>query len=135
KVTDLSNGRPIAAAIKLQRVEPREKGGYHYPVVVEAKAAARGHWVMRQAPVGWVRVVVEADGFVPRVAGHARFDEQPRWQSYDCGLARPAAVSGRVTDDAGQPLAWVDVRLDNVRPESGGRYESPLEFTAKTDAE
>ena len=91
--------------------------------------------MLKKAPAGWVRVVVEADGFVPRVAGYARFDDQPRWQSYDCGLARPATVSGRVTDDAGKPLADVDVRLDNVQPESGGRYESPLEYTFKTDAE
>ena len=118
-----------------QRVEPQEKGGYLYPVVAEAKADAQGHWVLRKAPAGWVRVVVEADGFVPRVAGYARFDEQPRWQSYDCGLARSAPVSGRVTDEDGKPLADVDVRLDNVQPASGGRYESPLEYTFKTDAE
>jgi hypothetical protein len=27
------------------------------------------------------------------------------------------------------------VRLDNVQPESGGRYESPLEYTVKTGAD
>jgi hypothetical protein len=135
KVTDLSNQQPIAAAVKLQRVEPREEGGYLYPVVVEVKSDAQGHWVLKKAPAGWVRVVVEADGFVPKVAGHARFDDQPRWQSYDCGLARPATVSGRVTDDAGKPLEGVAVRLDDVQPESGGRYESPLEYAFKTDAE
>ena len=27
------------------------------------------------------------------------------------------------------------MRLDNVQPASGGRYESPLEYTFKTDAE
>ena len=126
KVTDLATGQPIAATMRLQRVEPQQKGGYLYPVVAEAKADAQGHWVLKKAPAGWVRVVVEADGFVPRVAGYARFDEQPRWQSYDCGLARSAPVSGRVTDEDGKPLADVDVRLDNVQPESGGRYESPL---------
>ena len=135
KVTDLSNKQPIAATIKLQRVEPQQKGGYLYPVVAEAKADAQGHWVLRKAPAGWIRVVVEADGFVPKVAGYARFDDQPRWQSYDCGLARPATVSGRITDDAGTPLAGVDVRLDNVQPESGGRYESALDYTVKTDAD
>ena len=46
-------------------------------VVAETKADAKGHWVLRKAPAGWVRVVVEAQGFVPRVAGYARFDEQP----------------------------------------------------------
>jgi hypothetical protein len=135
KVTDLSNEQPIAAAIKLQRVEPQKKGGYLYPVVAEARTDAQGHWVLRKAPAGWIRVVVEANGFVPKVAGYARFDDQPRWQSYNCGLAHPATVSGRITDDDGKPLEGVDVRLDNVEPETGGRYESPLEYTFKTDAE
>ena len=63
--------------MRLQRVEPQQKGGYLYPVVAEAKADAQGRWVLKKAPAGWVRVVVEADGFVPRVAGYARFDEQP----------------------------------------------------------
>jgi hypothetical protein len=134
-VIDLSTRQPIAAAVRLQRVEPQEKGGYRYPVVAETKADAQGHWVLKQAPGGWIRLVVESDGFVPKVAGYARFDEQPRWQSYDCGLARPATVSGRITDDAGTPLEGVDVRFDDVQPESGGRYESPLEYKSKTDAE
>jgi hypothetical protein len=135
KVIDLSTTQPIAATMKLQRIEPQPKGGYLYPVVAEAKADAHGRWVLRKTPAGWVRVVVEADGFVPRVAGHARFDEQPRWQSFDCRLSRPAPVSGRVTDQAGKPLPEVTVRFDNVQSESGGRYESPLEYTFKTDAE
>jgi hypothetical protein len=135
KVTDLSTKQPIAATIKLQRVEPQPKGGYLYPVVVAAKADAQGHWVLGKAPAGWIRVVVEADGFVPRVAGYDRFDDQPRWLSFDCGLARPATVSGRITDDAGTPLEGVEVRLDNVQPESGGRYESPREYTFKTSAD
>jgi hypothetical protein len=91
--------------------------------------------VLRKAPAGWIRVVVEADGFVPRVAGYARSDDQPRWQTFDCGLAHPATVSGQITDEAGTPLEGVDVRLDDVQPESGGRYESPLEYTFNTDAE
>ena len=33
------------------------------------------------------------------------------------------------------PLEGVYVRFDNVQPESGGRYESPLEYSFKTDAE
>ena len=72
KVTDLATRQPIAATMRLQRVEPQEKGGYRYPVVAEAKADAQGHWVLKKAPAGWVRVVIEADGFVPRVAGYAQ---------------------------------------------------------------
>ena len=79
-------------------------------------------------------MVIEADGFIPRVAGYAQFDEQPRWHSYECGLSRPASVSGRITDDAGQPLADVDVQLHDVMTDVGGRYESPHEYSFKTDA-
>jgi len=135
KVIDLSTRGPIAAAVRLERVEPQEKGGYLYPMAAETRADAQGRWVLKKAPAGWLRVVVAAEGYVPKVAGYARYDDQPRWQSYDCGLARAAAVSGRITDDAGQPLEGVDVRLDNVQPEAGGRYESPLGYTFKTDAE
>ena len=65
KVTDLTTGQPLAATMRLQRVEPQQKGGYLYPAVAEAKADAQGRWVLKKAPAGWVRVVVEADGFVP----------------------------------------------------------------------
>ena len=135
EVTDLATERAIAATVRLERVEPQETGGYRDPVVAEAKADARGRWVLTHAPAGWLRVVVEAEGFVPRVAGYARIEDRPRWSSYQTGLARPAPVSGRVTDAAGQPLADVAVRLDHVRPESGGRYESPSGYTFTTDAE
>lgn len=135
RVADLATKRPVLATVRLQRVEPQPQGGYLYPDVAETKADAQGRWVLRKAPAGWVRVVVEADGFVPRVAGYAQLDEQPRWQSYDSGLSRTAPVAGRVTDEDGKPLPDVDVRLDNVQPESGGRYESPLGSTFKTDAE
>jgi hypothetical protein len=134
KVTDLATRLPIAANVTLERVEPQKTGGYLYPVVALTKADSAGRWVLKNAPAGWVRVVVAAEGIVPRVAGYARFDGQPRWQTYDCGLSHSAPVSGRVTDDAGKPLSDVEVRLGDVVPESGGRYESPLEYTFKTDA-
>jgi hypothetical protein len=135
RVVDLSTQKPIAATVRLERVEAQQNGGYRYPVTAEANADAQGDWAMRKAPAGWARVVVEAGGFVPRVAGYARLDDQPRWYSYDCGLSRPAPVSGRVTDDSGKPLPDAEVRLQDVVSASGGRYESPLGYTARTDAE
>lgn len=45
-----------------------------------------------------------------------------------------AAVSGRVTDDAGKPLADVEVRIDGVTAGPGGRYDSPGDTPLKTDA-
>jgi hypothetical protein len=81
KVTGLATGRPLVATMRLQRVEPQKKGGYLYPAVAESKADAQGRWVLKKAPPGWVRIVVEAEGYVPRVAGYAILNEEPRWQS------------------------------------------------------
>jgi hypothetical protein len=134
-VTDLATGQAIAAAARLERVEPQAKGGYRYPAAAQAKASAAGHWVLKKVPAGWVRIVVEATGFVPRVAGYLQLDDQPRWRRFDCGLSRSAPVSGAVTDEAENPLADVAVRLQDVAPASGGRYESPLEYSARTDAQ
>jgi hypothetical protein len=133
-VTDLATGRPVAAGARLERIEPQETGGYRYEVAARADVDARGRWVLKQTPAGWYRVVVEAVGFVPRIAGYAKFD-QPRWASYDCGLSRPAPVSGRVIDDAGGPLADVEVRIQDVAPGSGGRYESPDDPSCRTGAD
>jgi hypothetical protein len=135
KITDLATGQPLVATMRLQRVESQPKGGYLYPVVSEVKTDAQGHWVLKKAPSGWLRIVVEADGFVPLIVGYAQFDEQPRWQSYDCGLARSVTVSGRVTDPDGKPMEGVDVRLDNVQPASGGRYKTPDDYKFKTGAD
>lgn len=135
KVTDLATGQPLAATMRLQRVETPPKGGYLYSAITETKSDAQGRWVMKKTPAGWLRIVVEADGFVPRIVGYAQFDEQPRWQSFDCGLARSVAVSGRVTDPDGKPMEDVEVRLDNVQPASGGSYEAPNDYKYRTDAE
>ncbi len=137
KVIDLATKQPLAARVRLERIEPQPKGGYHYEAVAEAAADAQGHWVLKKTPAGWYRVVVEADGFVPRVAGYGQFDDQPRWYSYNGKLARPGPVSGRVTDDDGHPLAEVEVRFDHVVADGGGgRYEVPRDsLSTTTDAD
>jgi hypothetical protein len=134
-ITDLETRQPIAGRMRLTLIEPKDEGGYRYTVAAEAAADAEGHWILKNAPAGWYRLVIDADGYVPRVIGHAKFNDQPRWQRYDGRLARPGAVSGRVTDDAGQPLADVDVRLGDVVAGDDGSYSSPDEFLTKTDAD
>ena len=135
KVIDLATHRPVAGRITLQLMEPVPKGGYRYTVKNQSTADALGRWVLKNLPAGWHRVVVEAEGYVPRIVGYVQLDEQPLWQFYDCGVARATTVSGIVTDDAGTPLEGVEVRLGDVAPESGGRYESPDPFTLTTDAQ
>ncbi|HEX4145607.1 MAG TPA: carboxypeptidase-like regulatory domain-containing protein [Pirellulales bacterium] len=134
RATDVATRQPIAATMRLERIEP-QKSGYLYTAAGESKADAEGRWVLKNVPAGLFRLIVESDGYVPRIAAHDRFDEQPQWKSYNTGLAPSATVSGRVVDESGKPLADVDVRLDNVEPQSGGSYESPQEYKFKTDAE
>jgi Carboxypeptidase regulatory-like domain len=45
---------------------------------------------------------------------------------------RPAPVSGRITDDSGSPLAEVEVRIQDVASDVGGRYESPDGYSCRT---
>lgn len=132
KVVDVATQQPLAARMRLERVEPQPKGGYRYPVAAEATADAQGRWVLRKTPAGWFRVVIEADGFVPRVVGYARFEDEPQWSSFDGELARPGPVSGRVTDEEGRPLADVEVQFADVVPGAGGRYKTPHEAETKT---
>lgn len=132
KVTDLGTKRPVTAKVRLQRVVPLPKGGYRYSNVAEAAANTEGRWVLKNAPAGWHRVVIEADGFVPRVVGYVQTDDQPQWLAYDGGLARAASVAGRITDEAGKALADVEVQIQDVTASSAERYELPLGYSVKT---
>ncbi len=133
KVIDLATHRPVAARVRSERLEEQPGHAWHYIVAAKSASNAEGRWVMKKAPPDG-RVVVEADGYVPRVVGRP-FDQRPHWQSYNCGLSRPGPVSGRISDNAGKPLAGVEVQLDDVVSSEGGRYESPHRYAAKTGAD
>jgi len=135
KVVDLATERPLEARMRLERIEPQKTGGYKYTVAAETEADEEGRWVLKNAPEGWHRVVVEADGYVPRIVGYGQFDDQPRWHAYDTALSKAVAVSGSVTDEGGKPLADAQVRIGDVAPEGAGRYESPSEYKINTDAD
>ncbi|MBI1349219.1 hypothetical protein GC163_23365 [bacterium] len=133
-VTDLATHKPLAATVILQKIEPRKSHGYEYQTVKEITADAQGHWVIKQAPVGWHRVFLKADGYVPRVIAHEVIDDQPRWSRHDATLAPSVSVSGRVLDDAGQPLSDVQVRLTTVQTPGSERYLLVDDEPLKTDA-
>jgi len=135
KAIDLATGRPIAARVRLERVESGPKGGSLYSTVAEAAAGPDGRWVLRKAPTGWNRVVVAADGFVPRIAGYSGSDGQPGWHPFDAGLSRASTVAGRVVDDQGRPVADVEVLIQDATSGDGGLYESPGDLACKTDAD
>ncbi len=133
-ITDLETTKSLAGRVELQLIDSQKKGGYRYSVLAEAAADAQGHWVLKHAPVGWVRIVLLADGYVPRVVGYAKHDGEPGWHAYNGALLRPAAVSGRVADDAGKPLADVNIRLTDLTSH-GESYNASDEFNAKTGAD
>lgn len=135
KVVDLITKQSLAARVRLEQVEPQPKGGYRYAVAAETIADAQGHWALKKTPAGWYRVVMAADGYVPRLAGYARFDGQPGWHLYECGLTHAVSVSGQVSDEAGKPLADVEVRLTDVAAGGEERYQSPDEYIVKTRAD
>ncbi len=135
RIVDAATKEPVEGKLRLERVEPQKKGGYEYSLIREVAADERGRWVLKNAPAGWHRLVVVADGYVSRVIGYETFDEQPRWSSHECAVLCPAPVSGVVTDDEGKPLADVNVRISDVQADGVGRYESPDDYEVKTDAE
>lgn len=132
-VIDVVKREPIAATVQLQRIESRPEGGYRYETVSETSADTHGRWVLKNAPTGRHRIIVSADGYVPRIAGHIQVDDQPGWHEYDTNLSRPATISGRVTDAAGQPLADATVRLGDVVSADESRYESPDKYEVSSD--
>jgi hypothetical protein len=133
-ITDLETKKPIAAQVELQLVEPQKKGGYRYTALGQAAADSKGHWFTKHTPVSWQRMVVKADGYVPRVIGYFQFSGEPGWHRFDGALTRPAPVSGRVTDDAEKPLADAIVRLVDVASH-GEEYTTPDDFEMKTGAD
>src|SRR5262245_24043797 len=131
KVADLETKKPLSAMMRFERVEHQPKGANKYVNVAGAVSGAGGHWVLKKAPAGYHRIVIEAPGYVPRIVGSDSFD-QPRWKSYDTELVKGGLVAGRVTDQAGKPLADVEVQLYVTLP-GGGLYDWPLAEPIKTD--
>lgn len=131
KVADMATKKPLGAMMRFERVDQEPNGERTYTNVAGAVAGAGGHWVLKKAPAGYHIIVVEAPGYVPRIVGGDTFD-QPKWQSYDTELVRGGLVAGRVTDQAGKPLADVEVQLYVTVP-GGGLYDWPLAEPIKTD--
>src|SRR5262249_42967894 len=103
KVVDLETKKFLGAMMRFERVDQQPTGERTYTNVAGAVAGAGGHWVLKKAPAGYHRIVIEAPGYVPRIVGGDTFD-QPRWKSYDTELVKGGLVAGRITDQADKPL-------------------------------
>lgn len=134
-VVDLESGKPLIAEVSLESIEPLERGGYAYDSVRQLESDAQGQWATTKVPAGWYRVVVRADGYVPRVVGNLRTQGEPKWNSFPTKLAKPILVAGEVIDGDGRPLPDAQVRITDVELSSGGTYASPTNYETTTDAE
>ncbi len=131
-LVDVDSGSPLAGRVVLQQIDPRKTGGYDY--TNSAKAAVdQGHWVLKNVPPGWYRVIASSDGYLPRVVGYVKHDGQPSWREFECLLAKGGTLIGRVLDADGDPLEGVRVRLSDTAPAGGARYDSPESFETNTD--
>jgi hypothetical protein len=129
KVFDVTTRKPLGARMSLERYD-QKKG---YEEVAAAVAGGGGNWVLTKAPAGSHRVVIEAPGYVARVAGPVSVEDQPGWHGFNTGLSKPGPVSGRVLDTQGKPLADAEVRIGDVAVEGGGYYQAASGHSVKTD--
>jgi hypothetical protein len=137
KVVDLATRRPVGARISVDRLAPKSKDGgeIDYTPVAQTIADAQGHWVLKNVPAGWHRLMVASDGYMPRWLNNPNTDGQPGWYFFDRGLSRPGIVSGRAVDKAGQPLAGVEVRLEGDVFGPDRDYWPANQYVTKTDAD
>ncbi len=137
KVVDLATRQPLHARISVDRLAPKSKGEGEvvFTPVAETTADAEGHWVLKNVPAGWCRLMLTADGYLPRWLGNPNSDGQVGWHFFDRGLSRPGVVLGRALDKAGQPLADVEVRLNGDVFGPDRDYWPADKYVTKTDAD
>lgn len=133
-VRDLDTGKLLEGQASLQRIKPRNSGGYDYEVVATVDTTD-GNWVMKSIPEGWFQIVVTAPGYMPRTARHLTSRAEPLWMSVNAELSKPARIEGIVTGPDGQPLENVRVRRDKVISANGQRYDSPAVSEVSTNAQ
>ncbi len=131
QVTDLSGKKPIVASVRVESMEVKNEK-WVYTTVAETKSNAEGKWVLKNLSPEGARIVVEAEGFVPRV-NYVSLQDTPHWRSFQADLARAATLSGRVTDQQGKPLADVKLHLSDLVVEPNLEYRTSSELEVKTD--
>lgn len=132
-IKDLTTGQPMSATINILEDLVRQPLVQLPAVIATTTSGQDGKWVIKKLPPGRIRIVVEANGFAPRLIATKNFEEQPSWSSYPTTLARTSPLTGIVTDNAGVPLERVNVRIIDVKLKSGERYSSPFSVNYKTD--
>jgi Carboxypeptidase regulatory-like domain len=133
-ITDLDTKKPLVGRVEVQLIDPQKKGGYHYSVIGQTDTDEKGKWRLKNAPAGWVRIVLLAEGYTPRVVGFGKYTGEPGWHPFNGALLRSATITGRVADADGKPLADVDVWLHDVASH-GENYQTANDFRTTTNAD
>lgn len=115
-------GEPLAAKVLVQRVQPRETGGYEYTDLNALETDQNGHWVVKDFGTERCRILVSAPGYASRILGYVKYDRQPGWTRWDTQLRTSTQLRGSVVNADGQPLSDAKVYLTSVTVDEQ-RYE------------
>jgi len=132
-VVDHDTNKPLAAKVVIEGIDPRTQGGAVHPRMAEGGTDEKGHWAVKNVVSGRGRVVISAEGYVPRIIAYGQYDDKPRWSQHNSSLCKATTVTGRVVDAKGKPLGEVDVRME-FETSKGERYDATTETAVKTDA-
>ena len=132
-VTDLSTGQPMSAIVNVLEDEQSQRIPRLPRIIASTTSGPDGKWVLKNVPNARVKVVVEAEGYAPRIAGDDILDHRKHWKDYSIVLLKSSPLSAIVTDQRGTPLKGITVQLSTVGLESGERYLSPFQTQYKTD--
>lgn len=131
----IETGEPLAGRVQLRPIGTSAGDANEAQASVESVADAEGKWAIKNAPAGRFQVVAYAEGYVPRTVGYVSTDDQPSYTSFECELAKPSNIRGRIVDDQGTPLKDASVRLANFVAGKGQRYKPFGDYVVETDAQ
>jgi hypothetical protein len=142
KGTAILRGRVLNAEGRpLRRVQIR-LGGELIPEGRTASTNGLGKWEIRELPAGRFTLNFSRAGYLPAQYGQKRFGEPGRpielgdgetMENLDSTLTHNGVITGRVYDEAGEPLAGANVMPLQMRFFNGRRRLVPTRGNASTD--
>ena len=128
----MSTGKPVDGTRVIVARYVRETDSFEE--VVAGPVDGDGKFDLARVPAGAYSVHAEAPGRVTRLLGHETFGKDTLTDFPPARLAKPATLSGRVTDGDGKPVKELTVRAGGVLTAEGGYYPQPAAVTGVTDA-
>ncbi len=133
RVTTADSG----AAIRRAEVRAMSANGINRLATTDGE----GRFQLRDLPAGEYRITVSKSGFVPLTYGQRRPFEASRpielregqHATANMTLPRAAAITGRVYDESGEPIADVPVQALRLRTAEGRRRLEPVGAADRSD--